>query len=269
MNIMGTLRNPYFLGGIQGTISHQMLLSCPWNGTASLYYIKGFGILAEGRHIWRLPKDTIIIVRAGQTPVLTAAESPLHMVNIIVGGYDLDENSTSVFSLRQSDDKSTLELFVNLLEQLPSKREHIILSDLFTKLQTAIQLLMPDGIYPPESIRFLKKIFDTRYNEKLTLDKLARELHWNKYKLEKDFKRYYNYSPFEYLLNVRIKVACRLLCETSYSVLNIGLAVGIENTSYFIRIFKRQIGTSPQEYRLHHTDKVPLQQISPVLCNNL
>ena len=248
-----------FLGGMQGTVPHRILLSCPWNGAFVLYYTCGPALLDEGRSAWQFSDEGVIRVCAGQTPVLTAPERPLRILSIMFGKMDEPfdaETGTAVRTPKQKSDTTLKGLFTSLLEQLPSKREGPLLDEFFTKLTAETQPLPPNGTQPPDSICLLKKIFDTRYAEKLTLNLLAGELHWNKYKLEKDFKKYFGCSPFEYLLKVRIKAACHLLRETSCSILNIGFAVEIENASYFTRIFKRLTGMSPLDYRKHYSASI-------------
>lgn len=249
-----------FRGGMQGTIPRQMLLSCPWDKAFSLYYALGPAFLKEGGSYWQLPAEGAVLVRSGQTPVLRTQGCPLRILYLIVGGENplpVKSGNTAVFVPRKSGSRLPAELFSTVLNRLPGEEEDAVLQEFLTRFMAETRLLPPSGTRPPDSICLLKQIFDTRYAEKLTLDSLAGELHWNKYKLEKDFKKYFGRSPFDYLLNVRVKAACRMLRETGGSIVHIGLAVGIENTSYFIRIFKRRTGMSPLEYRTHYAARVP------------
>lgn len=50
--------------------------------------------------------------------------------------------------------------------------------------------------------------------------------------------------------DVILNQAAYLLKTTSMSVLEIGMAVGYENQSYFHRIFQKQFGTTPRKYRV-------------------
>lgn len=102
---------------------------------------------------------------------------------------------------------------------------------------------------PPGYLSRLKNIIDGRYSERLSLNVFAEELHVNKFKLAKEFKSRFGVSPIEYLIDRRIQEAGRLLLGTGDSVAGIGSAVGMDNTPYFIRTFKRRTGCTPGAYR--------------------
>ena len=53
----------------------------------------------------------------------------------------------------------------------------------------------------------------------------------------------------EYLLNVRIKDACRRLLETNESITEIAFGCGFNDSNYFGDAFRRIKGISPNKYR--------------------
>ncbi|MDF7799540.1 AraC family transcriptional regulator [Pontiellaceae bacterium B1224] len=59
----------------------------------------------------------------------------------------------------------------------------------------------------------------------------------------------FDVPPGQYLQNLRIAEACRLMTETDLPIIGIAQRVGIEDPAYFSRLFKQRIGTSPSEYR--------------------
>lgn len=67
--------------------------------------------------------------------------------------------------------------------------------------------------------------------------------------LTRQMKLYYKMTPTEFINNIRLTEASKLLLNTSRSVLDIAYDVGFENVSYFIRIFKQKYGLTPREYR--------------------
>lgn len=60
----------------------------------------------------------------------------------------------------------------------------------------------------------------------------------------------------KYIIGVRLKAACRMLAETSLSVTEIAEAVGFGDVYYFSRIFKRERGISPVEYRRSYVPRI-------------
>ena len=65
----------------------------------------------------------------------------------------------------------------------------------------------------------------------------------------RNFKEYTGSTPAQYLLSLRISNAQTLLESTSYNITEIANIVGYDNPLYFSRIFKKQIGMSPSEFR--------------------
>ena len=53
----------------------------------------------------------------------------------------------------------------------------------------------------------------------------------------------------EYVQDLRLAEACRLLLETEEPIQEIGRRVGMPNGSSFIRSFKQQTGMTPGQYR--------------------
>lgn len=56
-------------------------------------------------------------------------------------------------------------------------------------------------------------------------------------------------TPLQYLLNIRLTNAKKLLETTDYSINEIALIVGYDNALYFSRLFHKHVGVSPREYR--------------------
>ena len=56
-------------------------------------------------------------------------------------------------------------------------------------------------------------------------------------------------SPAQYVLSLRMVNAQSLLEHTNYNVKEISEIVGYDNPLYFSRVFKKEIGQSPVQYR--------------------
>lgn len=72
------------------------------------------------------------------------------------------------------------------------------------------------------------------------------------------FKREAGISVQEFILRTRLASAAYLLQTTCQSVLEIALASGFGEISYFNRVFRRHYGKSPREYRKAVTEAVSL-----------
>ncbi len=65
----------------------------------------------------------------------------------------------------------------------------------------------------------------------------------------KAFKKYMNCTVIEYLTELRVQYACVLLKQTNYTTLYISSKLGYDSLSNFNRVFKKQTGKNPSQYR--------------------
>ena len=71
----------------------------------------------------------------------------------------------------------------------------------------------------------------------------------SQYHFSRLFKKYYGYSPYEYLLLARINKAKHLLKTTELPVKVIAQQVGYVNASTFSSAFTAKAGLSPKAFR--------------------
>lgn len=87
------------------------------------------------------------------------------------------------------------------------------------------------------------------YSQNLTVRQLADELNVNINRLISVFQAETGRTPGNYIQNVRLTQASRLLSNTDLSVQNISTMVGIPDANYFIKLFKREYSMTPNQYR--------------------
>ena len=120
---------------------------------------------------------------------------------------------------------------------------------LFTQLYLVRAIEQTGSYHIPSYIADMHRRFTTAYYEPYSLDELALEYDINKFRLCREFSRYYEYTPIQYLNKIRIDKAKELLLETDEKIVDIGQMVGIDNTNHFIRLFKEKTGVTPLTYR--------------------
>lgn len=87
------------------------------------------------------------------------------------------------------------------------------------------------------------------YNEPLSTAALAEHFYMSKSHLCRIFKDATGKTPVRYLNEFRIKKACVLLSGTNERISDIAAKTGFESLYYFDRIFKKQIGVSPLNFK--------------------
>ena len=87
------------------------------------------------------------------------------------------------------------------------------------------------------------------YYQSLTIASLVEQNNVNRNRLSYVFRRHAGMGPAEYLLKYRINKAQEMLFTSDAPVQEIAQTVGIADPFYFSRVFKKQFGISPTEYR--------------------
>ena len=96
----------------------------------------------------------------------------------------------------------------------------------------------------------IEHIIQTQYASSLTIDSIAKTMHFTPNYIGMVFKGINGIGINRYLMNVRMENAQRLLRESDLPVGDIALQCGYENVTYFHSCFKREMGITPSEYRI-------------------
>ncbi len=101
----------------------------------------------------------------------------------------------------------------------------------------------------------LKDYLIQNYNQDINFNLIANNMNYSSSYLTKIFCQYYEYSPSKYLISLRIQKAQQLLVHNpELTIRQVGEMVGYSDQGYFSRIFKKQTGQSPLEYRCLEKD---------------
>ena len=86
-------------------------------------------------------------------------------------------------------------------------------------------------------------------NKGLTLNEVEIYMGLSKSYLNLIFKQYTKKSPLEFYTHLKMQQACKYLKLTNMFIYEISENLGYEDQYYFSRIFKKEMGVSPREYR--------------------
>lgn len=94
------------------------------------------------------------------------------------------------------------------------------------------------------------KFIDTHLDEQISLDTLSERFFFSTFYFHRLFSAIVGKSLAAYIRNRRILFACKYLCETDKPVSQIASFCGFKSPQSFSRTFKKEIGVSPNEYRI-------------------
>ncbi|ADQ78232.1 integral membrane sensor hybrid histidine kinase [Paludibacter propionicigenes WB4] len=80
-------------------------------------------------------------------------------------------------------------------------------------------------------------------------DKFAEAMNSSKSTLHRKLKALTDLSPGEFIRNIRLKHACKMLVSNNDPISEIAYSLGFNNPKYFSSCFKTEFGMTPREYR--------------------
>lgn len=90
---------------------------------------------------------------------------------------------------------------------------------------------------------------DINYAAPLNVTQLAEMVNVSKPYFHKMFRSQIGITPLQYLNNVRIQHAKKLLLSSGMSIEEVSTTVGIEDPLYFSRLFKKETGYAPRDWK--------------------
>lgn len=93
------------------------------------------------------------------------------------------------------------------------------------------------------------QLLEANLNKSYSIPELARIVGINESSLQKQFKKVFNKTIFEYALEVKMKRAKELLSNSSKQIYEISNEVGYKNPTHFTAAFKRLCSCTPKNYR--------------------
>ena len=95
-----------------------------------------------------------------------------------------------------------------------------------------------------------KKYIEENYSRAITLDDISTEVKLSKYHLTRKFQEQIGITPGNYIIKIRLKKAMELLLfANDMGIDTIAREVGFSCGNYFSKVFKKNIGVTPGEFR--------------------
>lgn len=238
-----------------GRISMPASLALPFNGFPAygmLYVSAGSGSFSTGADTLSLFPGNLLIFSCDNGFSINS-KSPWEYFLIYFNGnsafYFYDSLSGDAPFLLQN--AYFLETDIKFLQTACEKGElisvHRILTDIFCESLSCMNASENAGNSSlPAQIR---QYLDSSYTGEISLPILEEQFGINKYRLCREFQSAFGISPMQYLHQIRIRHAQKLLTVTSAKIHEVSEQVGYGNTNLFIKHFKAVSGCTPGAYR--------------------
>lgn len=146
---------------------------------------------------------------------------------------------------------SKLELMT--YKQLDNAKTFLELKEILTSAYNSLnQIYLTDNKLDP-IVANLQGFLESNYQKQVTLYEASKSLHMN-YSYLSTYISNNTGKHFNELLNeIRIRHAKKLLCSTLHSISHISEEIGYTDQSYFGKVFKKNVGLTPLQYRFQET----------------
>ena len=135
-------------------------------------------------------------------------------------------------------------LLLAQIENILANRDNLI-----EKYGSGSMVTNPEGNKFSFIERAEKYILDNIRNEQLDINMLANKLNISRSSLHRKIKTDTNQTSTEFIRDVRLKYAIRLMNDNTYNMDEIAVLTGFNSTSWFNRSFKQKYGKTPKEYK--------------------
>lgn len=180
----------------------------------------------------------------------------LHLKGLTAGQL-IDQDTVPVLSTGNlfAPVQQFLDLFDTMMKEphkhpLSEAQDNLLAALLVTVMHISSSVSRPNARIQEYSLGMhIKEYIDQHYLEDLRLNDIAAALHINPYYLSHTFKKVVGYSPIQYMIRRRIGESQNLLVNTSYTITDIALRCGYNNSNYFQAVFNSIVGMPPGRYR--------------------
>ncbi len=180
--------------------------------------------------------------------------------DVAAGMYD---SSDIVFSNASFEVNHDLHMLVQLfLEELRYKQtgyeymvenlSMLIIGNMLRQIRHSLSS-KPDNIIESNeaSIKAVIDYMNENYTAGVSCAELAELIKMNKFAFIRYFKSKTSKTPYEYLLDMKIEKAKKMLESNGNTITEISMMCGFSSHSHFTSTFRKKTGLSPTEYRMN------------------
>ena len=126
----------------------------------------------------------------------------------------------------------------------------ILLAEIFSKYFTLIKAVETKDA--PLWLETIKQEMEKKENFVIGITRMHELSGKSAEHLSRVFKKYYNLTPTEFILNLRLNYAANLLGNSDENISGVSMEAGFDNLSHFYHLFKKHFQFSPKQFRTKH-----------------
>lgn len=105
---------------------------------------------------------------------------------------------------------------------------------------------------PDERITKIIQYINENYNHITDIEQISEHFFISKFHLCRFFRKNLGIPLVSYVNTIKVREACALMKNGGLSMTQIAMQCGFNSSSYFCKVFKKETGISPSEYRKKH-----------------
>ena len=128
---------------------------------------------------------------------------------------------------------------------------HVLAVYLIRHVSAPSRVRRADGALPLGRLRAVAEYIEDHLGGGPSLEQMAAVARVSTYHFAHQFKRATGLPPYKYVITRRVERAQQLLLEGDLSLAEIAARAGFSDQSHFSRHFKRLVGVTPRQFRMH------------------
>ena len=177
-------------------------------------------------------------------------------VDKILDYYQLPNKENIFYSSTSPEYKWLFEQMIRELQLCRANYQELLtmaLRHIFLLINRYLKESKKSGISAYNEIEHAIRYFNEHYKEDINIEEYAKSLHMSACWFNRRFKQVTKVTPLQYIISIRIANAKTLLETKDYNVAETAREVGFSNPLYFTRLFTKNTGVSPSEYKKLHS----------------
>ena len=158
---------------------------------------------------------------------------------------ELIEADADAYVMRPFDMNILRRIIVNLLHRRQMLKLKYGRNDQLEEMVDEVKVQSPDEKLLERIMGVINRQVD---NADLSVDMIADEVGISRVHLNRKMKELTGQTPYDFIRNIRLKQAAKLLAAGGRSIADVTYACGFSSAASFSTVFKKTYGVSPREY---------------------